>query len=78
MANWHGLGFVSVKKTNLIAVGDVIAFQGHDKKNYCHRVVQLDSEKVTTKGDNFAESKPYEISIPLNKVEGKVVWSWPT
>lgn len=83
MKNFHGIGIVEEKPLKElpdlipVSIGDVITIKGHDGRFYCHRVVKLENDLVTTKGDNFTESKPYEINIPVNNIRGKIVWSWP-
>ena len=66
----------TTKYTNL-TINDVIVFRGNDRHYYVHRIIKLNDEKFTTKGDCFLESKPYEIDVPIQNIQGKVIWSYP-
>jgi hypothetical protein len=83
MANCFGISIVEERGLKLlndivpVKIGDVITIKGHDGRHYCHRIIKLENNLVTTKGDNFTESKPYEIDVPVKNIRGKVVWSWP-
>ncbi|PIR88857.1 MAG: signal peptidase I [Candidatus Harrisonbacteria bacterium CG10_big_fil_rev_8_21_14_0_10_40_38] len=59
-----------VKKDDL-AVGDIIVFENKERKNFTiHRIVKLDDENITTKGDaNFNE----DTSISYKEVIGRAV-----
>ena len=71
------IGFVMSKKFAKYQVGDIIELETYDLKIHCHRVVKIDDKYVTTKGDNYPRSMDYEIDVPLSKIKGKIVWSWP-
>lgn len=83
MKNFHGISLVkevSLRDAPIIfavQVGTVISLKGHDGRVYCHRVVKLENDLVTTKGDNFIESKPYEIDVPVKNIRGVITWTWP-
>lgn len=83
MATWHGLGFIKVQKLKdiplipPIKVNDVVIFKGNDNKRYAHRIIKLEDDHFTTKGDKFQDSKLYEINVPVENIESKVVWSYP-
>lgn len=88
MPNIVGWGIIKYFDTDrtLLDIGDVIVFRGHNKKFYCHRIISrhfdyVDNEVTdiyfTTKGDNFKESKPYEVNLTEDQIIGVVVWSYP-
>ncbi len=77
MKNYFGLGIVKIKKYNEYKVGDRISFVANNKGRYCHRIISIDENKFTTKGDNFNDSKDYEIDVSVKNIEGKVIWSCP-
>lgn len=83
MKNFIGFGLLKEKTLDEIPsiipvkIGDIIRFKGHDGKYYCHRVVKLENDLVTTKGDLFSESKAYEINVPVKNILGIIVWRWP-
>lgn len=54
-------------------VGDIILFEGYDKKKYCHRITSIINPMLTTKGDNESESHFYESYLLFEKVIGKVI-----
>lgn|SRR5574337_484219 len=62
-------------------VGDIVCFRDSNNKKYAHRVVLIEEFDgffyLTMKGDRCLESAPYEKRIPENRIEGKVVWSFP-
>lgn len=71
------IGFTISKKFPKYEVGDIIELLTHDKKFHCHRIVKIDNQFVTTKGDNYPESKDYEINVPVKNIRGKIIWSYP-
>lgn len=80
MPNKFGLTLIRYRRIAVYQKHDVVVFKGKDGKSYCHRIVSidyLDTESFTTKGDNHAESKPYEINVPIKNIEGYVFWSYP-
>ena len=70
------LGLVSVKKSKQYQVGDIISLKTLDKKFHCHRITEINSEWVSTKGDNL-DQQPYENKVPLKNIEGKVSLFFP-
>jgi len=80
MPSWHGIGFIKVQKLrNPISVQtrDIIIFKGSNNKMYAHRIIKMENNIFTSKGDNFTESQPYEINLPVERIKYKVVWSYP-
>lgn len=77
MPNKYGFSLILTRKLKSYQIGQVIIFKGNDKRHYAHRLVSVDSDKFTTKGDNHNESKPYEIDVPIRNIEGFVFWSRP-
>lgn len=84
MKNFFGFSLLEIKDLKDIPriipleIGDVIAFEGNDRRLYAHRLVNINNDRFTTKGDNFTESKPYEINVPVKNIQGLVVWSKPS
>ena len=66
-------------KLNLIAIlpkkkycfNDVVVFSGHDKKEYSHRIIFINSDCFSTKGDNLTQQY-YEKDLPLKNIHGVV------
>lgn len=83
MKNFLGMALIKEKPLNEIPeiipvkIGDVIRLKGHDGKYYCHRVIKLENNLVTTKADNFNESQSYEINVPVKNIMGVIVWRMP-
>lgn len=71
------VGFTMSKKFPKYEVGDIIELLTHDKKLHLHRIIRIDDQFVTTKGDNFSGSKDYEINVPIKNIRGKVIWWFP-
>ena len=63
--------FLVVKNNQEVEVGDVVCFFDDEDRRIVHRVINIDDDKITTKGDfNKYEDKP----ITRDKVIGKVVF----
>lgn len=77
MPNKYGFSFILTRKLKYYKIGQVITFKGNDRKHYAHRLVSVDFDKFTTKGDNHKESNPYEIDVPIKNIQGFVYWSRP-
>ena len=62
--------FLIVENNKEIQIGDIICFFDEDRR-IVHRVVKIDNDKITTKGDfNKYNDKP----ITNDKIIGKVVF----
>ena len=70
------LSFVSIKKSKLYQIGDIISLKTLDKKYHCHRIMKINERIVSTKGDNL-EQQDYEIKVPIINIEGKVKLIFP-
>ena len=86
MSNFLGWKLIKHRKTSFdeVTTGDVILVKGHDKKLYAHRIISIHQKEtppydyvLTTKGDNFKESKPYEIDLPPENIIGLIYWALP-
>ena len=62
---------IKVSKRPEYKVGDIVSLKTHDKVFHCHRITAIDSEYVSTKGDNL-EQKEYEIKVPRKNIEGAI------
>lgn len=62
-------------------VGDIVCFKGNYKKRYCYRIILIEeiNDKLffTMKGDRLPKSENYEIRVPEENIEGKIIWSFP-
>ena len=73
--------FVVIKKPEEISVGDIVAYKDSDaSKEVLHRVVKIDGDEVTTKGDaNNVNDKPINrsqiVGVYVGKIEhlGKII-----
>lgn len=63
------LGLVSIKKYSTLKIGDIISLKTLDKKYHCHRITKINSQYVSTKGDNL-DQQWYEIDVPVENIEG--------
>ena len=70
------LVLVSIKKSKLYQIGDIISLKTLDKKYHCHRIIEINTKTVSTKGDNLTQ-QDYEIDIPITNIEGKVSLVFP-
>ena len=70
------LGLVRVNKSNQYLVGDIISLKTLDKKFHCHRITEINSESVSTKGDNL-DQQWYEVKVPIKNIEGVVTLFYP-
>lgn len=78
MRNFHGVSIVGIEtEFSSLSIGDIVAFEGNDKKRYAHRIIKINGNFFTTKGDLFSESKHYEIGTPIENIIGKVFWKVP-
>jgi len=39
---------------------------------YCHRIIDINNNLFTAKGDNREKSDKYEIDVPIENIEGKI------
>ena len=68
-------------KPSEVKVGDIVCFRdkGILRKliglRHVHRIISIDKEKgsFTTKGENRVTSGSYEIDVPINNIESKVI-----
>ncbi len=65
---------IGAKKVN---VGDVIVFDGGQANSIIHRVISIDNQKYTTKGDNNFGLLSFEQGISSERVLGKAVFRLP-
>lgn len=65
--------WVNIKKQNNYEVGDIVAFKGKDcfSAKYCHRIIKINEDVFTTKGDNRVIIGEYEIDVPIKNIIGK-------
>lgn len=63
---------INIKKQDEYHVGDVVAFKGKNGLKYCHRIIKIDQEVFTTKGDNREQSKKSEIDVPVGNIYGRI------
>lgn len=66
--------FVIIKKSDKIKVNDIVAYKEKDNKyEILHRVVKIDGDEVTTKGDaNNIEDQPISKSNIFGVYVGKI------
>ena len=57
-------------KCDSIGIGDVIVYNSNLNKPIIHRVVEIDNQKFTTKGDNVDRIQNFERSISYDNVIG--------
>lgn len=77
MKNILRMALVKYGKSESYQVNDVISFIGKNKVKYCHRIISINDNTFTTKGDNLSTSQDYETEVPIRNIEGKVFWSYP-
>lgn len=77
MKNIFGISFIKYRRYESYKVNDVITFIGLNNVKYCHRIIKIDKQYFTAKGDNILEPEQYETNVPLLNIEGKVFWSNP-
>ena len=70
------LSLVKLKKMDSYKIGDIIGLKTHDDKHHIHRIIEINDEWVSTKGDNLYQHW-YEIKVQLKFIEGKLIWFWP-
>lgn len=70
------LGFVRIKKADEYKIGDIISLKTLDKKYHCHRILEINQEWVSTKGDNLPQQW-YEIKVPTKNIEGLATLVYP-
>lgn len=68
---------IGTKKFNTYQKGDVVWVETLDEAYHCHRIIQIDDEVVTTRGDNKLYSEFYELRMPISNIKGKVIWHFP-
>lgn len=67
------ISLVNIKKQQQYQVGDVVAFKGKGKLfgKYCHRIIKIDDNVFTAKGDNRVVIEDYETDVPVRNIIGK-------
>ena len=70
------IGLVRIKKFKKYEVGEIISFKTLDKTFHCHRIIKINDEFVSTKGDNL-DQQWYEIDVPIKNIQGRVTWIFP-
>ncbi len=68
---------IFVVGANNIEVGDVIIFNGGTSHPIIHRVVEVDGNAYTTKGDNNLGVYHFDKNIPNDAVVGKALFKVP-
>ena len=65
--------WVNIKKQDKYVVGDVVAFKAKNciSAKYCHRIIKIDDNVFTTKGDNRVVIEDRETDVPLKNIIGK-------
>ena len=53
-------------------VNDIIVFNNKYGLKVCHRIIKIDNNVFTTKGDNRKISKKHETNLPIINIIGKV------
>jgi len=69
------VSILTIKKQKEYHVGDIVSFRGKGKLwgRYCHRIVKIDNNVFTAKGDNRVISEKYETDVPIRNIIGKVM-----
>ena len=67
---------LATQRKTEIASGEVKITKYSNKHDF-FKALKIDDKYVTTKGDNYPRSMDYEIDVPVSKIHGKIVWSWP-
>ena len=67
------IGWVNIKKQDKYEVGDIVAFKAKDRlfSKYCHRIIKINDNVFTTKGDNRVVIEDRETDVPLKNIIGK-------
>jgi len=67
---------VNIQPQNKYSTGDIVAFKNNGRlflSHYCHRIIKINKTSFTTKGDNIKNSDKYEIDVPIENIEGKII-----
>ncbi len=64
-------------RPNGLEIGDIIVFQGQAAYPIIHRVVDINEQTYTTKGDNNKASRPDETNIGKERIYGKAIFKLP-
>lgn len=70
------VNLIITKKVSSYEIGDIISLKTLDGIFHTHRIVEINDQWVSTKGDNLTQQW-YEIKVPLKNIEGKLFWSFP-
>lgn len=65
------LNLIAILKKTSYKKNDIIAFKGNNNKSYTHRIIFINSDYFTTKGDNLPIQN-YEKGLPIKNIEGKI------
>ncbi len=60
-----------------LKVGDIVIFNGGQANPIIHRIISIENETYSTKGDNNLGQLPAEKSISKNQIVGKAVFKVP-
>jgi len=66
---------IRIKKQKKYNIGEIISLKTHDGIYHCHRIVSIDDNFVTTKGDNLLMQE-YEVEVPIKNIEGIASLIW--
>jgi len=61
------------KKQDRYEVGDIVGFRGKGClfRQFAHRIIKIDDNFFTTKGDNRVVIEKYETDVPIKNIIGK-------
>jgi len=67
------ISWVNIKKQDKYKVGDIVGFKGKNCSflKCCHRIIKIDDNVFTAKGDNRVVIADYEIDVPIKNIIGK-------
>lgn len=75
MPTFGNINLISITPQKYYGIADIVCFTAHDEKMYCHRIMRIDEDVFTTKGDNLP-IQDYETNIPIENIQGlaRLIW----
>jgi len=70
------IGLVRIQPQKKYNVGDVVMFENNGRlllPRYYHRITSINNKTFTTMGDNRQNSDRYEVDVPVDNIEGRVI-----
>lgn len=66
------ISIIDIVEQEKYNINDIIVFNNKYGLKVCHRIIKIDDNFFTTKGDNRKVSKKHETNLPIKNIIGKI------